>query len=82
MELLSTGGTAKALRDAGLKVDLAYSGNLGRRMKRANRVGAAVSVLLGEDELRRGAATVRDMDSGRQEEVPLPSLKEYLAQYR
>jgi histidyl-tRNA synthetase len=88
--LIPIGGAAEAeaprlaerLRDAGLKVDLAYSGNLGRRMKRANRVGAAVSVLLGEDELRRGAATVRDMDSGRQEEVPLPSLKEYLARYR
>ena len=67
---------------AGLRVDLAYSGNVSRRMKRANRVGAAASVLVGEDELARGVATVRNMDTGTQDEVALTSLEEYLAQYR
>lgn len=73
---------AERLRGAGMRVDLAYSGNLGRRMKRANRVDAAVSVLVGEDELARGVATVRNMDTGTQDEVALTSLEEYLAQYR
>lgn len=73
---------AERLRGSGLRVDLAYSGNLGRRMKRANRIAASASILIGEDELARGAATVRNMDSGTQEEVALPSLEEYLAQYR
>jgi histidyl-tRNA synthetase len=73
---------AERLRASGLRVDLAYSGNLGRRMKRANRIAAAASVLVGEDELARGAATVRNMDSGTQEEVALASLEEYLAQFR
>jgi histidyl-tRNA synthetase len=73
---------AERLRGSGLRIDLAYSGNLGRRMKRANRVAAAASILVGEDELARGAATVRNMDSGTQEEVALASLEEYLAQYR
>ncbi len=73
---------AERLRGAGLRVDLAYSGNMSRRMKRANRVGAAASVLVGEDELARGVATVRNMDTGTQDEVALTSLEEYLAQYR
>ena len=73
---------AERLRGAGFRVDLAYSGNLGRRMKRANRIAALASVLVGEDELARGVATVRDMDSGTQDEVALSSLEEYLAQYR
>ena len=84
--LVPIGGEAEAfalvladkLRDAGLVVDLGYSGNLGRRMRRADRIGARAAVLLGEDELARGAATVRDFDSGAQSEVPLTGLSAHL----
>ena len=65
---------AEELRDAGLVVDLGYSGNLARRMRRADRIGARAAVLLGDDELARGAATVRDLDSGAQSEVALDAL--------
>lgn len=73
---------AERLRGAGIRADLAYSGNMSRRMKRANKINAAASVLLGDDELARGIATVRNMDSGEQDEVTLTSLEEYLAQFR
>ncbi len=73
---------AEKLRDAGLRVDLAYSGNVGRRMKRANRISAAAAVMLGEDEMSRGAASVRDMDTGEQHEVPLDTLADALDKYR
>ena len=73
---------AQKLRRAGFTVDLGYAGNLGKRMKRANRLNACASVLLGEDELARRAATVRDMDSGEQVEVPLSSLEAHLARHR
>ena len=65
---------AEQLRDAGLVVDLGYSGNLARRMRRADRIGARAAVLLGDDELAKGIATVRDFDSGEQREVPLDDL--------
>jgi len=65
---------AEHLRDAGLVVDLGYSGNIQRRMRRADRIGARAAVLLGDDELARGAATVRDLDSGEQSEVALDAL--------
>ncbi len=70
------------LRRDGFTVDLGYGGNLSRRMKRANRLHARCAVLLGEDELERGAVTVRDLDTGEQEEVPLPRLKDRLARFR
>ena len=70
---------AESLRAAGLTVDQAYSGNLAKRMKRANRIGARFAVLLGEDELKREAASLRDLDSGEQSEVPLGALKDRLA---
>ena len=66
---------AQQLRRAGFAVDLGYSGNLGKRMKRANALKARAAILLGEDEIARRAATVRDMDSGEQAEVPLTSLR-------
>jgi histidyl-tRNA synthetase len=65
---------AEQLRDAGLVVELGYSGNLARRMRRADRIGARAAVLIGEDELAQGAATLRDLDSGAQTLVPLAEL--------
>jgi histidyl-tRNA synthetase len=73
---------AEDLRRAGFTVDHGYSGNVGRRLKRANKVAARIAVLLGDDELKRDAATVRDLDSGDQVSVPLPSLKDHLARFR
>ena len=69
----------ETLRRAEYRVDIGYSGNMSRRMKRANRLNAAAVVILGEDELARQAATVRHMDTGEQEEVSLASLPEFLA---
>jgi histidyl-tRNA synthetase len=60
---------AEELRSAGLTVDLGYSGNLQRRMRRADRIGARAAVLLGIDEIAAGTFTLRDFDSGEQSTV-------------
>lgn len=73
---------AHRLRQGGFRVDLGYSGNVKKRMKRADRVGACAAVMLGEDEIGRGVATVKDMASGEQSEVSLDGLEEFLARYR
>ena len=70
------------LRRGGFMIDLGYTGNLGKRMKRANKINARAAVILGDDELARAVATVRDMDSGDQAEAPLASLEDHLARYR
>ena len=73
---------AARLRHAGFTVDLGFSGNLKKRLDRANKANAAAAVILGPDELAKGAATVRDMETGEQTEVPLSSLQDHLARYR
>jgi histidyl-tRNA synthetase len=72
----------ETLRRTGYRVDIGYTGNLSRRMKRANRLNAVATVMLGDDELARSVVTVRHMDTGEQEEVSLASLPEFLAPYR
>ncbi len=73
---------AHALRRDGFAVEMGYSGNVARRMKRANKIGARAAVILGEDELTRDAATLRDLDTGEQIEVPLADLRDRLAPFR
>jgi histidyl-tRNA synthetase len=60
---------AEALRKYGHAVDLGYSGNLTRRMRRAARVNARAAVLIGENEMARNVVALRDLDSGEQIEV-------------
>lgn len=69
---------ADRLRAVGLAVDLGFSGNMKKRMARANKARARFAVILGDDEAARGAVTLRDLDSGSQEEVPLAALEERL----
>lgn len=69
---------AHDLRVAGVVVDMAYKGNVGKRMKRANKQNARFAVLLGEDEMSRNVAMVKDLDQGTQEEVGLSDLSTYI----
>ena len=73
---------AHKLRHAGYAIELGYRGNLSKRLKQANKLGAAAAILLGDDELAQGSATLRDLDSGAQESVPLDALADRLARYR
>ena len=60
------------LRQAGLGVDRAFdSRSMKAQMKRADRSGATVAVIVGPDEQAAGAATVRDLrPGGGQRQVP------------
>ena len=73
---------AETLRNAGCNVDLSYTGNLQRRMRRANRINARAAILIGDDEAARNVVTLRDLDSGEQIEVamdlPLSELRSRL----
>jgi histidyl-tRNA synthetase len=63
---------AGVLREEGISADLDY-GERGLRaqFKQADRLGATYAVVLGEDELAQGVATVRDMASGEERTVPV-----------
>jgi histidyl-tRNA synthetase len=62
------------LRRAGLRAETAYRGNVKRRMEQANKRGARLAVILGDAELARGAAQVKDLATGEQDEVLLAEL--------
>lgn len=70
------------LRAAGFRTDVAFRGNMSKRLKRANKVGAACAVLLGEDEVARNYLTVRDLASGEQQNVSRGDLTEYLLNWK
>ncbi len=67
------------LRRRGFRVDLGFSGNPGKRMKRANKLNARAAVVFGDDELAQNAVTLRDLDSGEQNVVSRKSLCDRLA---
>lgn len=69
---------ARTLRKAGFVVDAGFGGNLKRRLARANKIKARAAVILGDDELARNVAQVKDLDSGAQSEVALDALPEAL----
>lgn len=69
------------LRGAGFTVDLAYRGNIGKRMKRANKINARVALFLGEDEIANGEVKVRDLDNGEEQAVPLSGVTDGLQRY-
>jgi histidyl-tRNA synthetase len=70
---------AFALRAQGIAIEMGYSGNLKRRLNRANKANARLAVIVGDDELAESQATLRDMDSGEQQTVPLADLAHHLA---
>jgi len=67
------------LRRAGVRAEIGYRGNLKRRMEQANKRHARAAIILGEAELARGVAQLKDLTSGEQHEVPLSELAARLA---
>ncbi len=60
------------LRRLGLKAAMDHSGrSLKAQMKQAGRVGAAFTLIIGDNELEQGEAILRDMETREQETMPL-----------
>ena len=70
-------GLLAELRRHGIVADMDYRGNMKKRMTRANNAGAAVAVILGDDELAKGVANIKDLVGGQQHEVPLGDLVDH-----
>jgi histidyl-tRNA synthetase len=72
-------GVLQSLRAAGVRAEMAYRGNLRRRMERANRIGARAAVILGPDDIAAGVAQVKNLATGEQEAVKLAEIAARLA---
>jgi histidyl-tRNA synthetase len=64
-------GLLASLRRAGVAADMAYRGNMKKRMAKAASSGAAYAVILGDDEIANGTAQVKDLATGEQRAVAL-----------
>jgi len=59
----------------GIRAELDYEGkSLKSQMRRADKLKAQYVLILGEEELRKGRAVLRNMESKSQEEIPIPNL--------
>ncbi|MFC3125936.1 histidine--tRNA ligase [Pseudoroseomonas globiformis] len=67
------------LRVSGVPAEIAYRGNLKKRMERANRVGSPAAIILGESEIADEVVVVRNLSDGSQQRVPLAGLLPALA---
>lgn len=85
--LVALGHTASAaafpllhrLRRGGLRVLMDYAGrSMKAQMKQAGKAGVRYAVILGEDELARGEALVRDMKESIQENYSLDNIVKQL----
>ncbi|WP_267381893.1 MULTISPECIES: histidine--tRNA ligase [unclassified Sphingomonas] len=71
-------GLVADLRRAGLSIEMAYKGNMKRRLAKADALGARFAVIVGDDEIAKGAAAVKTLGAGTQAEVAFGDLAEAL----
>ena len=62
------------LRRAGVAADMAYRGNMKKRLSRANDAGASYALIIGDDELDRGEAQLKNLGTGEQRRVALDEV--------
>ncbi|MDA0781669.1 MAG: histidine--tRNA ligase [Rickettsiales bacterium] len=65
---------AGVLRKEGIYIELGYSGNVKKRMKRANGMNAKAAVIFGDDEIKNKVAKVKDFDSGEEVDISVDKL--------
>ena len=66
------------LRGAGITADMAFRGNMKKRMAKADSAGARFAIIIGDSEIEAGAAQLKDLQSGEQTAVPFGNLAEAL----
>ncbi len=64
-------GLAEALRDEGIDIDLPTGGGMGKKLKKADKAGIRLVVIIGADELAKNVVLLRDLSDGSQQELPL-----------
>lgn len=65
---------ASKLRQAGLSVDMPFTGNISKKLKRAEKLGAQVAILLGAQEFATAQLQVKSMADGQTQTVSLDDL--------
>jgi histidyl-tRNA synthetase len=69
---------AAELRDAGISVEVPYSGNMGKKLKKADKAQAKVAIIIGADEFAKGEVMVKDLRANQQTSIPVKSLIKHI----
>ena len=69
---------AQNLRLAGFRVEQGYSGNIKKRMIKADKMMAKAAVIVGSDEIAQGKAVIKNLKDGQQKIVNIDRLAEEL----
>jgi histidyl-tRNA synthetase len=70
---------ARDLRHRGFACSLDFSaGTLKSQMRLANRLGARYVLIIGEDELARGSASIKSLEDSSQRDIAIPEIAAYL----
>lgn len=67
-------GLMAELRRAGVSADMAFRGNMKKRMQKADALGARYALILGDDELARSEIMVKSLKSGEQAPMRLAQI--------
>lgn len=65
---------AHDLRRQNQMTELVIGGNVGKKMKRANKLGASFAVIIGETELQNSTLTLKNLKNGEQKTIPTTEL--------
>jgi histidyl-tRNA synthetase len=68
------------MRGAGISADMDYDfKKMKKQFSLADKNGARFTIILGEDEMNKNAAAVKDMESGEQVEVSLDQIINHIS---
>ena len=62
------------LRSGGILCEIIDSGNMSKKMKKADKIGAQVAIIVGQEELSKNQVIIKDLKKGEQNSVELTGL--------
>lgn len=66
------------LRRGGIITDMAYKGNMKKRMQKANAKNAKYAIIMGDDELARGEVAIKNLSSGEQQSCAIIAIIDFI----
>lgn len=73
---------AQELRNAGHAIEIIHGPSPKKKLGKADKQGITLAILLGEDEIKKGVVTAKDLLGGKQEELSRAQLSNMLGDIR
>ena len=64
------------LRAQGFHIDMIYTGNLNKRMKKAHKNGACGAIIIGQEEVKQKSVQLKNFSTGNQQSITLSQLNQ------